>query len=148
MDNDGAGPAAASALRDRIAATFAEAPLLATFGAELLEVAPGLCRIGAPILPGARQQDGFGHAGLTFTLGDSAAGFAALTLMQAAARVLTVEMKVNLLVPAAGDRLIAEGRVVRAGRRLTVVAADVHAEAADGRRHVAVLQGTMVAHDA
>ena len=98
----------------------------------------------APIRDLARQQHGFGHAGLTFALGDTAAGYAALTLMPPGAEVLTVEMKINLIAPAAGERLIATGRVVRAGRRLTVVTAEVEAEAGGRRRTIALLQGTML----
>ena len=81
----------------------------------------------------------------TFALGDSAAGYAALSLMEPGAEVLTVEMKVNLIAPAAGTRLIAEGEVVKPGRRLFVVRATVRSEAADGTlRDVALLQGTMI----
>lgn len=124
--------------------SFARQSLMATFGAALAEIVPGRVVIEAPILDLARQQHGFGHAALTFGLGDTAAGYAALTLMPPAAEVLTVEMKINLVAPAAGDRLIATGRVVKAGRRLTVVTAEVEAEAGGRRRTVALLQGTML----
>lgn len=124
--------------------SFARQSLMATFGAALAEIVSGRVVIEAPILDLARQQHGFGHAALTFGLGDTAAGYAALTLMPAAAEVLTVEMKINLVAPAAGDRLIATGRVVKAGRRLTVVTAEVEAEAGGRRRTVALLQGTML----
>ena len=53
-------------------------------------------------------------------------------------------MKINLLRPALGDRLVAEGRVIKPGRRVTVVQADVFAETGDVRKHIAVLQGTMI----
>ena len=100
--------------------------------------------IEAPILPGALQQQGAGHAGLAFSIGDSAAGYSALTLMPADREVMTVEMKINLMSPALGQRLLAEGRVIRAGRRIMVVAADIWAETGTARKHVAVLQGTMI----
>ena len=67
--------------------------------------------------------------------------------MAAGSEVMTVEMKINLLSPATGDRLVAEGRVVKAARRIVVVAADVWAETAAGRKHVAMLQGTMIPVD-
>jgi uncharacterized protein (TIGR00369 family) len=137
-------PAREAAIRE----SFAAQTLMQTFGAEMAALGPGTCRIEAPILPGARQQQGFGHAGLTFALGDTAAGYAALTLMPEGAEVLTVEMKINLMAPAAGDRLIATGRVVRAGRRLTIVTAEVEAVTGDSRRTVAILQGTMIPVDA
>lgn len=124
--------------------SFARQALMTTFGATILDLAPGACTLAAPILPLARQQHGVGHAGLTFALGDTAAGYAALTLMPEEAEVMTVEMKINLLAPAAGDRLVAEGRVIRAGRRISAVTAEVFAETAGGRDLIAILQGTMV----
>lgn len=95
-------------------------------------------------MPGSRQQQGHGHAALTFALGDTAAGYAALSVMPEGAEVLTAEIKINLLAPAQGDRLVAEGRVIKPGRRLVVVQADVFAETADARRQIALLTGTMV----
>lgn len=134
-----------AAQAEAIRASFAAQTLMQGFGAGMAALEPGCCVIVAPILPGARQQQGFGHAGLTFALGDTAAGYAALSLMPEGSEVLTVEMKINLLAPAAGDRLVATGRVVRSGRRLTVVTAEVEAETGGRRRTVAVLQGTMIA---
>ena len=129
----------------RIHASFARQTMMQTLGAELAEVGEGRVTITAPILPSVLQQHGAGHAGLTFSLGDSAAGYAALTMLREGAEVMTVEMKINLMSPAIGDRLVAEGQVVRAGRRITVVAADVWVETGGARKHVALLQGTMIA---
>ena len=115
-----------------------------TFHARLLEAQDGIARIEAPIGPQVSQQQGLAHAGLTFALGDTAAGYAALTRMLEGSEVVTVEMKVNLVAPAVGERLRATGRVVRAGRRLTVVSAQVEALTGDEARLVAILQGTMI----
>lgn len=134
-------------IADRIARSFAAQSMMQTLGARLAGVSPGEVRIEAPILPGLRQQQGFGHAGLTFSLGDSAAGYAALSLMPADRDVLTAEIKINLLAPAMGDMLIATGRVIKPGRRLMVVSAEVHARQADKDRLIAILQGTMVPVD-
>lgn len=132
----------------RVRDSFARQSLMATFEARVEALAPGSCTLSAPIGPNARQQHGVGHAGLTFALGDTAAGYAALSAMPEGAEVMTVEMKINLMAPAAGARLIATGRVVKAGRRLTVVTAEVEAETEAGaRRTVALLQGTMIAVD-
>jgi uncharacterized protein (TIGR00369 family) len=129
----------------RIRASFARQSMMAAIGAELASVGPGRVAITAPVLPAFRQQQGFAHGGLLFTLGDTAAGYAALTVLPGDAEVMTVELKINLLAPAAG-RLLAEGRVLRPGRRLVVVAADVWSDdaATGARRHVAALQGTMI----
>lgn len=128
----------------RIRDSFARQTMMQTLGAEIATVGPGRVTITAPILPTVLQQQGAGHAGLAFSIGDSAAGYAALTMMPDGVEVMTVEMKINLMAPAMGDRLIAEGRVVKTGRRITVVAADVWAETGDQRKQVAMLQGTMI----
>ncbi|MFC6583643.1 PaaI family thioesterase [Sulfitobacter aestuariivivens] len=118
--------------------------MMATFGAELLEVSEGHVRIKAPILPVALQQQGFGHAGLTFSLGDSAAGYAALTMLPLDFEVVTAEIKINLLAPAKGDHLIATGEVIKPGKRLCVVRSEVRAVKQGTETLIAVLQGTMV----
>ena len=64
----------------------------------------------------------------------------ALTAMEAGREVVTAEMRISLLAPARG-RLVATGRVLRPGRRIVAVAADVHG--GDGA-HVATALGTMV----
>ena len=131
-------------IRDKIAASFATQGMMQTFQAELAEVDAGEVTISAPILPGAQQQHGYAHAGLTFALGDSAAGYAALSVMPEDAEVLTAEMKINLLAPGKGDRLIARGRVIKPGRRLVVASAEVFAVEAGTEKLIAVLTGTMV----
>jgi uncharacterized protein (TIGR00369 family) len=129
---------------DRIRHSFAAQSLMATLGAELSEITAGSVRITAPILPGSRQQQGFGDAGLTFSIGDGAAGYAALTLLPLDMEVVTAEIKINLLAPARGDLLIATGRLIKPGRRLSVVTAEVHAEENGVKTLIAILQGTMV----
>jgi len=132
-------------LLDRISESFARQGLMQTLQARMVEVAPGRARVQAPLGPRTSQQHGAGHAGLTFALGDSAAGYAALTLMPPGAEVMTAEIKINLMRPAIGAALEARGEVLKAGRRLTVVRADVFALQADGSETlVATLLGTMV----
>jgi len=124
--------------------SFAAQAMMARLGARLVEVAHGRVRIEAPILAGSRQQHGFAHAGLAFAIGDSAAGYAALSVMPEGHEVNTTEMKIHLLAPARDGPLRAEGRVLRPGRRLVIVEADIHA-VVDGREtHVARLLGTMI----
>lgn len=78
-------------------------------------------------------------------IADSACGYSALSLMPPDAAVLTVEFKVNLLAPARGERLLARGRVTRAGRTLTVATADVVAVAGGRETPVAVMLATLMA---
>jgi len=128
-----------------IRAAFATQSLMTTLGARLDGLAVGLARVSAPILPGSRQQDGYGHAGLTFSIADTAAGCAAQSVMPPEAGVLSVELKINLLAPAKGDRLVALARVIKPGRRLVIVQAEVWADTpGDPPRQVALVQGTMI----
>lgn len=131
-------------ITDRIQKSFKAQSMMETLGAELSEISAGVVRITAPILPHTLQQQGFGHAGLTFSIGDSAAGYAALTLIPLNMEVVTAEIKINLLAPARGDRLIATGRVIKPGKRLSIVTAEVHAEENGTQTLIAILQGTMV----
>ena len=118
---------------------------MTTLGARLSHIGEGCVEIEAPILATSRQQHGFAHAGLTFSIGDSAAGYAALTVMPDDHEVLTAEMKINLLAPGKGELLVARGRVIRPGRKLVVVQADVYARQGGRETHIALLIGTMVA---
>jgi uncharacterized protein (TIGR00369 family) len=128
----------------RVRASFARQGAMATLGAELADISSGRVEIALPIKPHLSQQDGFLHAGIVVAALDSACGYAALTLMPDDAEVLTVELKVNLLAPASGDSLVAEGEIVRAGRTLTVCRGDAYAEQGAVRVHVATMLATMV----
>jgi uncharacterized protein (TIGR00369 family) len=131
------------AYADRVRASFAKQAMMATIGASLTRVAPGEVDIDLAVSPVIYQQHGFVHAGAVATAADSAAGYAALSLMPAGAGVLTAEFKINLIAPAAGERLIACGRVVKAGRLLTVAQAEVHAIRNGERKRVALLIATV-----
>ena len=116
---------------------------MATIGAELADVAAGRVVITLAVEPRLSQQHGFLHAGVVVAALDSACGYAALTLMPAEMEVLTAEFKVNLLAPAGGDSLVAEGEVVRAGRSLTVCRGDAFSEGVE-RVHVATMLATII----
>lgn len=124
--------------------SFARATMLATIGAELARIECGAVDLALPVAAHIRQQHGFVHAGAVATLADTACGYAALTLMPAGAGVLTVEFKMNMMAPATGDRLVARGRVVKAGRTLVVTQAEIVAEAAGTERLVALMTATMM----
>lgn len=129
---------------ERVRAEFSRQGFMALLGAELGAVAPGAVEIVLPIRPQLSQQHGYAHAGAAWAIADSAAGFAAQTLLGPRDGVLTVELKINLLAPARGERLIARGAVERAGRRLTVGRSDVFAEAGGVETRVALALGTFM----
>jgi uncharacterized protein (TIGR00369 family) len=128
----------------KVRGSFARQQFMATVGAELVRVAPGEVDIQLRSDPRLTQQHGFLHAGVVVAVVDSACGYAALTLMEEAAEVLTVELKVNLLAPAAGERLLARGRVVRSGKTLTVCSGEAVAVADGTETIVATLLTTMM----
>lgn len=136
-------PAAADpALVERIETSFGKQAFMATLGARLVRVAPGEVEIALPVSAHLCQQHGFVHAGAVSTIADSAAGYAALTVMPAGAGILTAEFKINLLAPATGEELRAFGRVVKAGRTLTLATAEVFAVSGGVRKLCAMMTAT------
>lgn len=129
----------------RVRASFARQAFMKTLGATLRDVSPG--EVVIELMPRAdlAQQHGYVHAGVVTSIADSACGYAANTLMAAGSEVLSVEFKVNLLAPANGSSLVARGRVLRAGRTLTVCQGDVFAWGPGGERHVTAMLATMIA---
>lgn len=125
---------------------FAAQSFMTTLGARIDALEPGRCAIVLPWSSGILQQNGFLHAGATASIADSAAGYAAYTLMAPATEVLTTEFKIHLLAPARGVSFRAEAAVERSGRTLTVTTCDVFAVDADGvRSKIALFVGTMMA---
>lgn len=129
---------------ERVRESFARQGAMRLIGAELTDVAPGYCAIALVPRPEVAQQHGYVHAGVVGAIVDSAGGYAGFTLFPADASVLTVEFKLNLLAPAAGDRIVAEGFVVKPGRTLAVTRGEVHAETAGKRTLVALMQQTLM----
>ena len=130
---------------DRVRRSFARQRFMALLGAEIAAVEAGAVEILLPLRPELEQQHGYAHAGAAWSIADSAAGYAAQTLMGPEDGVLTVEIKINLLAPAAGASLLARGRVERAGRTLTVARAEVAALSAEGAETpVALALGTFM----
>jgi uncharacterized protein (TIGR00369 family) len=125
--------------------SFARQPIMNLIGATLSLVEPGVVEITLPYRADLAQQQGYLHAGVIATIADSACGYAAYSLMPAGSEVLSVEFKVNLLRPAQGETFVARAEVIKAGRTLTVVRADVFGIAGNADRElVATMQGTMI----
>lgn len=110
---------------ERVRGSFARQRVMANFGVTMELVQPGRVTLRLPYAEEITQQHGYVHAGVITAVVDSACGYSGLTLMPEDAAVLTVEYKVNLLAPAAGEAFLARGSVVKAGRTLTVARGDV-----------------------
>ena len=129
----------------RVRTSFGRQQAMALLGAQMTEVHPGMTEIVLPFREELTQQHGFVHGGIITTIVDSACGYAALSLMPPDVGVLTIEFKVNLLSPAAGERFVARGQVVKQGRTIMVCTGEVVAERTDGARQtVALMQATMM----
>lgn len=128
----------------RVRESFARQRAMETFGARLLRVAPGEVEVGLGFDEGLTQQHGYLHAGVGAALVDTACGYAALTLSPAGSEVLSVEFKLNLLSPAAGEGFVARARVVRSGRNITVCTGDLYAQKGGGEKLVATMLATMM----
>jgi len=128
----------------RVRASFARQAFMRLIGAEVTALTPGRCTLVLPMRTDLTQQRGILHGGVTAAIADSAAGYAAYSLMPAGSTPVTVEYKINLMAAATGDRFLATGEVVRAGRTLTVVEAEVVAETNGVATPVARMLATMM----
>ena len=135
-------------LIERVQQGFECQGFMHTLGAELSHVAEGECSIRLVYREALTQQHGLFHGGVTATLADNAAGFAAYTTMTGEQQPLTVEFKINFMEPGLGDALEARARVLRAGRRVKHVQVEVYALDADGEKLVAAALATVAASKA
>lgn len=130
---------------ERVRASFARQKMMHTIGAKLMSVSPGVVEIELPFRDDLTQQHGFLHAGIIATIGDSACGYAALSLAPVDSAVLSIEYKINLVSPATGERFIARGCVTKSGRTVTVCAGDVFAlSESNDRKLIATMLSTMM----
>ncbi len=139
--SEGAGMPEANGTLERVRASFERHGLMRLLGAEVVEAGEGRCVIEVPFRQDLTQQESLFHGAVTGAIADTAGGYAALTLAPPEREVLTVEYKVNFLAPARGEKLVARGAVVSAGRRLFVCSAEVVAvENGEERACASVLQ--------
>lgn len=141
MQNQPRNPAFAEEIKQ----SFSKQTIMDLIGAELSRVEPGVIEITLPYRADLTQQHGYLHAGIVTTIADSACGYAAYSLMPPNSEVLSVEFKVNLLRPAKGEKFLAVSEVIKAGKTLTVVRADVFGVDHEEKRElVATMLATMI----
>ena len=129
---------------ERVAASFQRQSAMRLIRATMPLIEHGCTEIHVPHWVGVEQQHGFVHGGVVGMIADSAAGYAAMTVVPDDASVLTVEYKMNLMAPADGDVIIARGRVVRPGRTLIVTQAEVFAVKQGQPKACALMQQTIM----
>ena len=102
-------------------------PIAQHFGFTVTGVGPGLFEITQPFRKELSFRPGIFQAGPVGTLADMAAACAGMTMLPRGWAASTVDYTIKLIAPAAGEKLVARGRLVRAGRTLSVTASDVYA---------------------
>jgi uncharacterized protein (TIGR00369 family) len=131
--------------RAKVEASFARQRVMRTLGVQIGDLSPGRIELTMPFAADFTQQHGFLHAGTVATVLDSACGYAAFSLMDENAAILTVEFKINLLAPAKGEEFSFIAEVVKPGRTLTVCEAKAFAIDGGRRTLIASMTGTLMA---
>ena len=130
--------------KQKVQDSFDNQKFMELLEAELIAIKPGFCEIRVPFKESLTQQHGFFHAGVISTVADNAAGYAALSLMEASSSVLTVEFKLNLLAPGKGNMLVGRGQVLKSGRTLTICRSDIYVIQNDKETLCAAGQSTLI----
>lgn len=130
--------------RDRVRRSFDRQEAMRTIGAELTRVEQAMIEIEMPFDAKLTQQHGFLHAGVIAAALDSACGYAAYTVIEPEASILTIEFKINLLSPGRGERFLFRGEITKPGS--TIIVADGRAYAlSDGpAKLIASMTGSMM----
>jgi uncharacterized protein (TIGR00369 family) len=129
---------------EQVRASFARQHFMSFLGAKLTDVRPGACEVRLPFRLELGQQHGYFHGGVIGTLSDNACGYAAYSLAPPGSTVLTVEYKLNIVAPGAGELLVSRGTVVRPGRTLIVCRADTFVVADGSERLCATALETLL----
>jgi uncharacterized protein (TIGR00369 family) len=127
-----------------VRSSFAKQQLMKTLDAKLIKIEAGEVHIELPYDLAWTQQNRHLHAGIITAIVDNACGYAAYTLMPAVSEVTAVEFKINFLAPAKGERFIAIGKVIKAGRTLTVCQGEVMACEKGEEKLIATMQSTLM----
>lgn len=132
---------------EEVRRSFAAQRVMNLIGASITLLEAGAVDITLPYREDLTQQNGFIHAGIITTIADSACGYSSYSLMPEGSDVLSVEFKINLLKPAKGEKFVAEGRIVRSGKTLTVARCDVFGYQSGNREAIAAMQATLIRLD-
>ena len=124
--------------------SFARQSIMSLIDARLTHVEPGRIDITLPFRGDLTQQHGYLHAGIIATIADSACGYAAYSLMPPGSDVLSIEFKINLLRPGKGELFVARAEVIRPGKTVTFVHADVFASTNQKETLIASMQATIM----
>jgi|HubBroStandDraft_1064217.scaffolds.fasta_scaffold306148_2 uncharacterized protein (TIGR00369 family) len=131
-------------IEQRIFDSFARQKLMTTYGANLTAMGKGFVEISLLPQDFLLRTAGLFHGGVITAVADSAGGYAAATIHETDVSFLTVELKINFLNPARGDRLVTRGKVLKGGNTLTIVQTDSYIENNGALKHVATALLTFI----
>jgi uncharacterized protein (TIGR00369 family) len=123
---------------------FEGIPFLELLGIELIGCGPGWCETKLDVSPSHKQQHGYAHAGVSMTIADHTCGGAAATTLGQDDDVITVENKTTFLRPGTGQSLVCRAEVLRSGKSLIFVEAEVFG-IRDGKRVLVAKSSSTVA---
>lgn len=103
-------------------------PYLRHLGIELVEISASKAVMKMPMKEELRQPYGLLHGGATASLIDTATAFAVVAAIGTEDKATTVDLTVHYLRPVIDETTICTATVVRAGKRLITVSAEVHNE--------------------
>ena len=126
----------------RIKESFDKQNFLTLIGANLEQAEYGKVVTSCSRRDDLTQQQGLLHGGVVTSLADITCGYTALSVMPENVEVLTVEFKINLFRPVTGNKIIAEGSVIKSGKKLVITEASV--KDADSGKEVARMLATMI----
>ncbi len=124
---------------------FERQSFMRMIGARIALLSPGACDIELPYREDLCQQNIYLHGGVITSIADTSCGIASSTLLSPEAGILSVEFKYNMMAPAAGERFIARGRVVKPGRTLTIAESAVFAVKDGVETEIGRMLATMIA---
>ena len=114
---------------ERLAAALDSVPFAKLLGIELDEIDAGVATLSLEIRPELKQNHGVVHGGAIASLIDSATAFAIISLLPLDEHATTVDLTISYLRPLTLGRARAVAKVVRSGKRLIVVSAELFDDA-------------------
>jgi uncharacterized protein (TIGR00369 family) len=118
------GAALTAGERERLAEAFSSVPYARLLGLEFVSAERGAATFALEWREELTRMEGILHGGAIFSLLDTAAAFAVLTLLPPGGRTVTVDLTVHFLRPVSSGRLEARARVLREGRRVCIISVE------------------------
>lgn len=109
----------------RVRAAFGRVAYATFLGLEMGEIEGGQTAICLDVRDELKQNHGVVHGGAIASLIDTASAFAILAVLQENEKVTTTDLTIHYLRPVTSGRMVAQAKIVRAGRRRFVVSVEV-----------------------